>query len=228
MRPLMRVICSPRCAGLSPAALAGQRAIMEQTKRGYKMKRLIIILTSFVLFLSSVICAESTFDVKTSRPGDGFAIGIPKNWNEKVYASEKGTTYAYWDAVGHALTITVHKPNSFEKVLMLIKKDQFTENQLKELEHFVKRNAPLKQNIKLTIEVISNEKALVQSYLYRHETAGSAHFIKNKQFEFLKNGKQYRISFSPPPSKTEKSAENKFNDSYGTTFYPILVTFFLN
>ena len=185
------------------------------------------MLAPFIIFLSNVIYAESTFDVKTSKPGDGFAIGIPKHWNEKVYASEKGTTYAYWDGIGNALTITVREPNSFEKVLMVIKNDQLNEKQLKELENSFKQRAPLKRSLKLGIEVISNEKALVQSYLYRHETAGFVYFIKNKQFEFIKNGKQYQVSFSPPPSNTEEAAETKFNDSYGNTFYPILVTFFL-
>jgi len=191
------------------------------------MKRLIIMLATFIIFLPNLIYAESTFEVKTSKPGDGFAIGIPEHWNEKVYASENGTTYAYWDGIGNALTITVRRPNSFERVLIMIKNDQLNEKQLQELENSFKRSAPLKRSLKLSIEVISNEKALVQSYLYRHETAGFVYFIKNKQFEFIKNGKQYQVSFSPPPSNTEEAAENKFANSYRSTFYPILITFFL-
>lgn len=190
------------------------------------MKRLIIILTPFI-FISNIIYAESTFEVKISKPGDGFSIGIPKHWDEKVYASENGTTYAYWDNIGNALTVAVREPNSIENVLMMIKNDQFNKKQLEELEEFFKLNAPLKLDVKLSIEIISNERALVQSYLYRHETAGFVHFMKNKQFEFIKNEKQYQVSFSPPPSNTKEMAENKFANSYSNTFYPILVTFFL-
>jgi hypothetical protein len=191
------------------------------------MKRLIIFLAPFIILLSSVVYAESTFDVKISKPRDGFAIGIPKHWNEKVYPSEKGTTYAYWDDIGNALTITVREPNSLKQILTMIKDDQFNEKQLKQLEKIFKRDAPLKQNIKIGIEVISNQKALSQSYLYRHETTGFIYFVKNKQFDFIKNSKQYQVSFSHPPSKTEEAAEIQFNDSYRKTFYPILVSFFL-
>jgi len=191
------------------------------------MKRLIILLAPFIILLSSVIYAESIFDVKTSKPGDGFAIGIPKHWNEKVYPSEKGTSYAYWDDIGNAITITVHEPNSFERVLAMIKNDQLNEKQLKELEKLFKREAPLKRRVKVGIEVLSNQKALVQSYVYRHETTGFIYFIKTKTFNFIKNNKQYQVSFSPTPSKTEAAAEIRFNKSYRNIFYPILVTFFL-
>ena len=212
----------------SVGALAAPDFCVRGTKQmRLKKKHLIFLLAPFIMLLSNGGYAEPVFEVKTSKPGDGFFIGIPKHWNDKVYASEKGTTYAYWDGIGNALTITVREPNSFEKVLMMIKNDEFNSKKLKELENYFKQEAPLKRSIKLGIEVISNQKALAQSYLYRQETAGFVYFLKNKQFEFIKNGKQYQISFSPPPSKTEEEAEIKFNDSYGDTFYPILVTFFL-
>lgn len=138
------------------------------------------------MLLSSVIYAESIFDVKTSKQGDAFAIGIPKHWNEKVYPSEKGTTYAYWDDIGNAITITVREPNSFKSVLTMIKNDQLDEKQLEELEELFKRDAPLKRRIKIGIEVLSNQKSMVQSYVYRQETAGFIYFTKTKMYNFKK------------------------------------------
>lgn len=179
------------------------------------------------MLLSSVIYAESIFDVKTSKQGDAFAIGIPKHWNEKVYPSEKGTTYAYWDDIGNAITITVREPNSFKSVLTMIKNDQLDEKQLEELEELFKRDAPLKRRIKIGIEVLSNQKSMVQSYVYRQETAGFIYFTKTKMYNFIKNNKQYQVSFSPAPTKTEDAAEIRFVESYKDIFYPILVTFFI-
>ena len=192
-----------------------------------KMKQLIFILAPLIMLSTSMGYAESPLDVKTSNPADGFIIGIPKHWNEKVYPTEKGTTYAYWDNIGNALTITVREPNSFKKVLTMINDNKFNIKQLKMLENNFKQDAPLKQKLTLSIETISNQKSLAQSYLYRHETAGLIWFSRNKQFEFIKNGKQYQISFSPSPSKTEEAAEIMFNNSYRNIFYPILITFFL-
>ena len=191
------------------------------------MKRLIITLAAFTILLSSVVYAESIFDVKTSKPGDKFSIGIPKHWNEKIYPTEKGTTYAYWDDIGNAITITVREPNSFRLMLTMVKNDQLNEKQLNELEEFFKRNAPLKRRIKVGVEVLSNQKALFQSYVYRQETAGFVYYIKTKAYDFIKNNKQYKISFSPAPAKTEDAAEIKFGESYKVIFYPILVTFFV-
>ena len=171
--------------------------------------------------------SSSNFDVKTSKPEDKFSIGIPKNWNEKIYPTEKGTTYAYWDDIGNAITIVVREPNSFKRVLTMIKNDQLTEKQVNELEEFIKRNAPLKRQIKVGVEVISNQKALFQSYIHRQETAGHVYFIKGKEYSFIKNNMQYKISFSPAPVKTEDAAKIKFDETYKLIFYPILITFFV-
>lgn len=191
------------------------------------MKRSIIFLIPFIISLSTVIYAESTFDVKISKPEDKFSIGIPNNWNDKISPSENGITYAYWDDIGNAITITVRKPNSFERVLTMIKNDQLNEKQLKEIETQFKRDAPLKRRVKVGIDVLSNRKALVQSYVYRQESVGFIYFVKTKTYDFIYNNKQYQVSFSPTPSKTEDAAEIKFNETYKAIFFPILISFFI-
>ena len=191
------------------------------------MKNLTCFLASFLLLLSGVCYAEPVLDVKTSEPGDGFAIGIPKNWNEKVYDSERGMTYAYWDQTGDAITITVREPSSLKQVLMAIRDGKFSQGQLKKLQKVFSENAPAKRDVYLGIEVISNEKALMQIYLYRHEAVGHVHFLVNTQFDLIKNNKQYQISFSPSRSKSEKDAMTKYKQAYKNTFHPIIKTFFL-
>ena len=109
----------------------------------------------------------------------------------------------------------------------MIQNGEFTEEQINALQNRFEKDAPLKRNMKVEIDILSNQKALVQNFLYKHETAGHAFFIENKSYSFIKNNKQYEISFSPPPSETETAAKRKFDESYRQIFLPILTTFFL-
>lgn len=99
------------------------------------MKRLLFILVPLLMLSASMGYTEAPLDVKTSNPADGFIISIPKHWNEKVYPTEKGTTYAYWDNICNALTITVREPNSFKQVLTMINDGKFNIKHLKMLEN---------------------------------------------------------------------------------------------
>ena len=187
-----------------------------------KSIQLAVILSLF--FAISGNANAFQLDVKVSNPADRFTIGIPTTWKEKIYPTETGTSYAYWDGVGNAITITVKKTNSFKELLKMISNNKVSKSQLLELENYFQQEAPEKLYLSLSLETIANHRALVQTYILSHEALEQHILIKTRSYDLIKGEKQYQVSFSPPPQKNKKLADYMFDYTYEMFFHDILAT----
>ena len=185
---------------------------------------LLLFSNSAALYAESGI---SQFQPFPSEPEDKFTIGVPLGWNSRITPSSRGKLYAFWDGTGNALTINVGIPNSFEQMLNSIAENTISKAQLSEMQRVFRKEAPLKLDMKLSINTIANKKAFTQSYIYRHETLGAIGFLRHVGHDFLHGGKQYSISYSSPPASTREAAVATFETSLQRYFKPMLISFFL-
>lgn len=187
--------------------------------------------TSFLIVLiivcANVALAGEKLTNRNSKPNDYFSIGIPSNWNDKIYPSEGGTSYAFYDNKGNAIVITVRTPNSLVGLLKSIERNEISRDKLNDMENNFQKKIPLKRNIKLGIETLSNRHSFVQSYTVRQETLGNVSFMKAATYDFLHRNMQYQVALSAGPSATEEGAIITFNNSWAQYFKPILLTLFL-
>ena len=190
-----------------------------------KTKHLIIIL-SIIYFYGN--CLSSELDIKVSHPGDKFTLFVWQGWNEKIYLSDLGKNYAYWDDTGNAIVISTDEPNSFEELLKQIQSGTFPKIDLFKLEQIFRKYAPEKKDLKLKIETLSNQKSLSQTYIDERNSLEYKFFIKTQMIQFLYKGKQYKISFSSAPGRTKEEAVTNFDTAYKSVFKPMLITFHLN
>jgi hypothetical protein len=84
-----------------------------------------------------------------------------------------------------------------------------------------------KLNLLVSISTVANRKMLTKTFTYKQESLDTVIFVKNIEYSFLYNEKQYSISYSAPPAYTIEEAETNFDKSYQQYLKPILITFFL-
>lgn len=184
--------------------------------------QVVVVLSLFFAIIGTANAFQ--LDVKVSNPGDRFTIGIPTTWKEKIYLAETGTSYAYWDGVGNAITITVKKTNSFKELLKMISNNQVNKSQLLELEKYFQQEAPEKLYLSLSLETIASHRAMVQTYTLSHDSLERHVLIKTRSYDFIKGDKQYQVSFSPPPQKNKELADYMFDYTYEMFFHDLLAT----
>jgi len=166
------------------------------------------------------------FTICSSSQSDRFAIKIPNKWDQKEDSGNNGTYYNFWDEQGNALSIVVRMPNTFFNLLKGIERNAVSKNQLLRIQKEFADAAPIKRGLSLSINVISNRKALTQTYLYKKETLGNILYIINVTHDFLYNNKQYTISYSMAGKTVDKAVQN-FEESERRYFTPMLLSFSL-
>lgn len=195
---------------------------------------LVIIL--FALIVYSHCLAESKvrkihnicrLDPFVSKAEDRFVIGVPLSWKKRINSIDGGNSYMFWDEFGNAFSISVHCPNSFKRLLEDISKNKVSKHQLTELQKKFAKQAPLKMDIRISINTIANRKSLTQNYIYKHQTINIKYYMKNITYDLLYNERQYSISFSARPGATKDEALQNFRVAEKKYFTPMLVSFFL-
>lgn len=180
-----------------------------------------------VLFAGRSSFANEENRIFNSLPDDKFSVWVPENWSEKNYPATGGRTYAFWNDMGNAITITVKKPNSFKSLLGMISKNEVSKDQLLELEQYMRQEAPAKLDLRLGIETIASQKAFSQNHITRQETFGVIYYLNSIRLYFLYKGMMYDISFSASVASNKKAARSNMENSINQFFKPILLTFFL-
>jgi len=107
------------------------------------------------------------------------------------------------------------------------RKNAVSKSQLLKIQKDFAEAAPSKSGLSLSINVISNKKAITQTFLYKQETLGHVLYLINVTHDLLYNDKQYTISYSMGGSTVDSAIQN-FEASERMYFTPMLVSFFLN
>lgn len=200
---------------------------MKNYENAFKKNFKFFVLISAFTFLSFSLHADTK--IFYSNPEDQFAIAINPNWKIDVHRITDGTVYIFYNGKGDALSIAVKTPNSMAEALCMVSDGKVTEKMLLEWKKvFNKYAGDIKHDLFLSITTISNNKTLTQHCVFEQKTLKTTLYVASVQHDFLYNEKQYTIGYSSKPTLSIIDAKAAFNKSYLSTFYPMILTFFLS